>query len=948
MQTDDPTGQIINEFPPAENALYDRLVQLLGVAVAYFVITAIYCVGFGLTSETVSVKLRQKLLECLLHLDQAYLDTHNIDVNGLLTEKMDTIQAGCSEKVGIFIQALSYFVAAFIVGFILDAKLAGILLASVVPAIALSFGLLSPAVSKYSRMVTNRNEQANDIVESALGAVKVVQAFDMINGLCERHLEFLNESIKTSTKKAIFTALQAGSVYFIAYSANALAFYLGSRIADGGNAGTVYAVVFLILDASFVVGQFAPFLEIFARAASAKGSVQDLIDARNSTSNAGTYRKSDHKPVLHGKDVEFRDVVFQYPARPTVKTLNGVNLTLQAGKFTAMVGTSGGGKSTLVALLLGIYDYSGRIDLGSDDIKMIDSNHLRSQIAVLDQDSILFSGTIFDNVCYGLIRQDLTEEEKTARCLRALKDANVDFLDQLPRGVHTKLGNEMQLSGGQRQRVCLARALIKRPAILILDEPTSALDARSEVAVVNAVKKIAATGTTVIMIAHRLSTTLDADHVAVMSDGTVVEQGSPSELSVEGTVFRGLLDAQNTTFDQSRDQSPGDGPALRRSSSIEIDTTQDVEKQSLPVAADSKPQNVTKLGLGTLAKRLGAIIKPDSLLASFGLLASIVSGGILIGQAIIFGNLITVLNRGSASPTYYSQADFFSLMFFILALIALASYITSGSAFGVTSTHMTARVQTKMLRQLLHLDMQWFSEPGHSTHELMSSFTKDPADLSALGGIALGAIFTIITSTVGGIVLAHIVAWKIAVVLLAAVPVMLVSGFARLRLLTASETQHREAYRGATSLAAESCRNRRAVTALCLEEHLVEEYRQALRKPYKKIRAYVYYSNVLLAFCFSITYFVYALAYWWYVCLYLTMKPQLIQPTGDRNKSGTACIAPRTSSSSCLPCYFPHKRQVNSSVSVQRLREQRLQPEASSTFLTHSQRSCRLVAHLLP
>lgn len=646
MKTNSCAGQIINEFPPEENALHDRLVQLLGVAVAYFVITAIYCVGFGLTSETVSVKLRQNLLECLLHLDQAYLDTHNIDVNGLLTEKMDTIQAGCSEKVGIFIQALSYFVAAFVVGFILDAKLAGILLATVVPAIALSFWLLSPAVSKYSSLANKRNEQANDIVESALGAVKVVQAFDMISGLCERHLEFLNDSIKTSTKKAIFTALQAGSVYFIAYSANALAFYLGSRIADGGSAGTVYAVVFLILDASFVVGQFAPFLEIFARAASAKGSVQELIDARNSTDNAGTYRKTDHTPELHGKDVEFREVCFQYPARPTVKTLNGVNLTLRAGKFTAMVGTSGGGKSTLVALLLGIYDYSGRINLGTDDIQTIDSGYLRSQIAVLDQDSILFSGTIFDNVCYGLIRQDLSEEEKTARCHRALKDANVDFLDELPRGVHTKLGNELQLSGGQRQRVCLARALIKRPAILILDEPTSALDARSEVAVVDAVKKVAAAGTTVIMIAHRLSTTLDADHVAVMSDGKVVEQGSPGDLSVAGTIFRGLLNAQSTNFDSSRDQSPDNGGTLRRQSTIDID-----EKGTETIDDTPKMQNVTKFSLGTVAKRLGSIIKPDSGLAAFGLLASVVSGGILVGQAIIFGNLITVCPHSGVPPT---------------------------------------------------------------------------------------------------------------------------------------------------------------------------------------------------------------------------------------------------------------------------------------------------------
>lgn len=158
-------GQIINEFPPAEDVLYDRLVQLLGVAVAYFAVTALYTIGFGLTAENVSIKLRQNLLKCLLHLDQAYLDTHDIDVNGLLTEKMDTIQAGCSEKVGIFIQALSYFVAAFVVGFILDARLAGILLASVVPAATLVFCLLSPAVSKQGAAVIKLNERANGVVE---------------------------------------------------------------------------------------------------------------------------------------------------------------------------------------------------------------------------------------------------------------------------------------------------------------------------------------------------------------------------------------------------------------------------------------------------------------------------------------------------------------------------------------------------------------------------------------------------------------------------------------------------------------------------------------------------------------------------------------------------------------------------------------------------------------
>ena len=217
------------------------------------------------------------------------------------------------------------------------------------------------------------------------------------------------------------------------------------------------------------------------------------------------------------------------------------------------------------------------------------------------------------------------------------------------------------------------------------------------------------------------------------------------------------------------------------------------------------------------------------------------------------------MTRGS----YYSTADFYCLMFFILSLVALIAYTTSGTFFGITANRMTTRVQAQLLHKTLHQDMQWFSAKGRSVQGLTSSFTKDSGDLSALGGVALGAIFTIIVSVLGGIILALCIAWKIAIVLLVAVPIMLVAGWSRLRLLTASETQHREAYTEATSLAAESCRHRRAVTALCLEEYALDDYRRSLEKPFRKIRLYVYSSNTLLAFSFSITYFVYALAYWW-------------------------------------------------------------------------------------
>jgi ATP-binding cassette subfamily B (MDR/TAP) protein 1 len=277
-------------------------------------------------------------------------------------------------------------------------------------------------------------------------------------------------------------------------------------------------VCLLILDASFVVGQFAPFLEMFARAASAGEEIKDLIHQANETIRQrgiqGDYSDFD----IHGEGIKFTDVEFSYPARPTVKILRGLTLEFGPGTFNAIVGTSGGGKSTVVSLLTKIYgDYRGHITIGEHELRKLEVNQLRSQISVVEQDSVLFSGTIYDNIRHGLGTHDLSEVEQRQRCREAVKAAAIDFIDDLPQGLDTVIGNSLQLSGGQKQRLCLARALIKEPAILILDEPTSALDARSEMLVAQTVKKVAGSGTTVIMIAHRLSTVLDAEQIIVVS-----------------------------------------------------------------------------------------------------------------------------------------------------------------------------------------------------------------------------------------------------------------------------------------------------------------------------------------------------------------------------------------------------------------------------------------------
>lgn len=305
-------------------------------------VTSAYTTFFSRTGERIAIHLRERLLRRLLYAEQAYLDVQGLDYNGLLRDSIDTIQVGCSEKVGIFLQSMSYFVAAFTVGFILNAKLTGVLFAAVIPSMILVVALGSTWISKFTKLANNQTEKANATALSALRAIQVVQAYGMIEQVSKSHRGHLDESSRVGLKKAIASALELGGAYFIAYSANGLAFYMGSKMAaageEGGSSGTIYAVVFLILDASFVVGQFAPFLEIFARAASAYGKIQEIMEAIQPVRNQIWSCEQRQSHNIRGNELRFESVSFCYPTRPSVSVLDGLDLVVYPGSFNAIVG----------------------------------------------------------------------------------------------------------------------------------------------------------------------------------------------------------------------------------------------------------------------------------------------------------------------------------------------------------------------------------------------------------------------------------------------------------------------------------------------------------------------------------------------------------------------------------------------------------------------------------
>ena len=312
----------------------------------------------------------------------------------------------------------------------------------------------------------------------------------------------------------------------------------GATLVQSGEMAPGELVTFITLTAIIggAVASLGDFYTQILRAVGASERIMELLE-----SDSELEIENEFSTINLKGDIQFTNVDFYYPSRPELTILKGIDLTINSGEKIALVGVSGGGKSTIVKLLLKFYVLTGG-EIRIDGKSITDYNilKLRQNIGIVPQEVILFGGTIRENIAYG--KSDSTEDEIIA----AAKQANSwEFIESFPDGLDTIVGERgVQLSGGQRQRIAIARAILKDPAILLLDEATSALDAESEKVVQDALNKLMK-GRTSIIIAHRLSTVRNVDCIYVLEDGKVVEKGKHSELVAnEEGVYRQLAKLQ--------------------------------------------------------------------------------------------------------------------------------------------------------------------------------------------------------------------------------------------------------------------------------------------------------------------------------------------------------------------------------------------------------------------
>ncbi|KAK4228120.1 putative multidrug resistance protein [Podospora fimiseda] len=894
-----------------ESAINDKVLKLVYIAIAALVLIYIYVCSWSLFSQRLAQRLRAKYVSALLRQPPGFFDARAAaagEVSTRLHADMTAVQAGTSEKVGVLIASTSFFIACYVVSFIKQAKLAGILV-SMVPAfvlVAMGGGFF---VQKYMARATESNAAASSIAGEALQHVAVVQAFGAAPRLERKFAEHAAVARGAGAKKGYAAAFQAGMLYWIAYSANALAFWQGSRMVVDtmrGNGtetiGQIYTVVFLLVDACVCLGNIAPILPILGGATGAFYRLMSDIESPSTID--GTSDEGLTLPVETPGTLEFRNVSFAYPSRPGQPVLRNINLTIPAGKHTALVGLSGSGKSTIASLVARLQDPNeGTITLDGHDIRELNVRGLRSFISLVQQEPSLLDRSILENIALGLINSPKPEHQalksilhgpeladlvkkQTGSLLLPTSNSNPlvtqlldlihsaalqadahSFISLLENGYATSAGPKGTLvSGGQRQRVALARALIRDPKILLLDEATSALDSASERRIQDAVDQ-AAKERTVISIAHRLSTIRNADNIVVLEAGEIKEQGTYDELMAkEGGVFRSMAALQSLGSLQPEDGAQKKEVGISNQSVSENDSVNEKKAVSFSDKSEKeeKEQKDKEVGWGSVFVALARLVKPSFAWLVVAIIAGVIVGGTFSGSGLIFGFTVGALNPCSNTPEKILDLGlFFGGLLFMLACIELLANIFAWSSFGMIAERLLYSVRVLSFRSLMEQGVQWHQSEGRNPTKLLDIVTKDGAAVGGLAGSTIGTVFSIIVNFIVAIILSHIVQWKIAIVCLSVVPILLGAGFMQLRMLARYEEKHAESYSRATGVAVEAVQSIKTVAALSLESEVMGSYSRLLKNTRDEMVRAAAFTNIWLAISNSMSFLIYAFAYWW-------------------------------------------------------------------------------------
>ncbi len=522
-----------------------KFIYLLLIAVALAVFTASRFYMMSWLGERVVADIRERVFQNVLRQSPVYFETLQTgEVLSRLTSDTTLVQTLVGTSISMALRSLLMLIGGITMMLITSAWLAGVMIVLLL-LIVLPLWAMSRRVRKMSRASQDKVADTSALAGEVLNAVTTVQAF-VRESYEQKRFDTAVEKAFTEAKKRIAARSMLTAVAIVmTFAVIVFVLWMGARQVTAG-AISLGELTQFVLYAVFIAGSIGALSETWGdlqRAAGAMERLVELMQAEPALIESVTNHQT--QPSIHLERTDalvLKDVTFAYPSRPDSLAMNHVSFVVPQGARYALVGTSGAGKSTLFSLLLRFYQpSSGQIEVFGRDITEWPVSDLRNNIGIVPQEPVIFAASAMENIRYG--RLDASDEEVIAAAHTAHANG---FISALPQGYDSFLGERgVRLSGGQKQRISIARAILKNPPILLLDEATSALDAESEREVQMALD-VVLPGRTSLTIAHRLSTVMQADHILVLEDGTVVEQGKHAELIAKGGLYARLAKLQFT------------------------------------------------------------------------------------------------------------------------------------------------------------------------------------------------------------------------------------------------------------------------------------------------------------------------------------------------------------------------------------------------------------------
>uniref|UniRef100_A0AAQ4Q6T6 ABC-type xenobiotic transporter n=1 Tax=Gasterosteus aculeatus aculeatus TaxID=481459 RepID=A0AAQ4Q6T6_GASAC len=528
------TSQVFAEPDPEIIRQRSSFFSLMFVVIGAVTFITMFLQGFcfGKSGEILTMKLRRDAFK-----DLGWYD-HPKNSVGALTTRLATDAA---QVQGVSLNRTNMGTSV-IISFVYGWQLTLLVLA-VVPFMAAAGAVEMKALTGYAAKDKKELEKAGKIATEAIGNIRTVVSLNREPKFESLYQENLEVPYKNSQKNAHVHGLTFSLTQAMIYFAYAGCFRFGAWLIVTGRMDECLtfcpSVISAILYGAMALGEANSFAPNYAKA---KISASHLMMLLNKVSAIDNLSEEGESPDKFEGNVHFESVFFNYPSRPDVPVLQGLNLKVSKGETLALVGSSGCGKSTTIQLLERFYDpREGRVLLDNTNAKQLNLQWLRSQIGIVSQEPVLFDCTLGENIAYG----DNSRTATVAEIQDAAKAANIHtFIESLPQKYDTQAGDKgAQLSGGQKQRIAIARAILRNPKVLLLDEATSALDTESEKVVQEALDE-ASKGRTCIIVAHRLSTIQNADRIAVFNGGVVMELGTHQQLLAQKGVYHMLVDKQ--------------------------------------------------------------------------------------------------------------------------------------------------------------------------------------------------------------------------------------------------------------------------------------------------------------------------------------------------------------------------------------------------------------------